>query len=276
MQPVNTSYDTFINEFCQNFSIHTHKNTKHETTILIGVWHDKPVALKSCPREREAILYSKIKPHQNIVTLLSIIYQAIPENDKPRAHILMEGNDGITLSDTVIYKYNLLESLHIMIDITKGLQHLHSCGIIHHDIKMSNILVINIFKDLDSSSESSSDYFDDDKDNICINQIFKICDFGLSEFVDSNGYGSDKHRSCGTKLYMSREKSKNSTIPISTKVDIFAMGVLGSDLINSDLSSKAIDKYNSIMITCQSDDPNNRYTSDQLLEQLLQLQAKTQ
>ena len=288
MELVDINYNEFISKFEEHNCIRTRENTKQETIVRIGIWNDKQVALKTCYRKREVILYSKIKPHRNIVRLLSIVYQTIPEKEKPRVYVLMEANSGINLGDTIQYRYyNYLETLHIMVEIAGGLEHLHSCGIIHHDIKMSNILAIE--DDLNSTNDDESLNDDDESisydeqscldssdDDIPDNIVYKICDFGISEYIDNNGHGSEKHRNCGTKPYMPPEKTKECTIALTTKVDIFAMGVLGSKIIDPDLSSTAIDKYKSIMNICQSTDPDKRSTADQLLEQLLLLQVQAQ
>lgn len=273
MELIDINYDEFINDFHQLCCVKVRENTKHETIVRIGNWRNNNVALKNCYRKSEALLYSKIKSHPNIVRLLSIIYQTIPEKKKPRTYILMEANDGITLADTAMYNvYDLFDVLYIMIEITKGLQHLHSCGFIHHDIKRSNILVID--KDKTNKLKESDDSYFEEGDDISEYLDFKICDFGLSDYIDSNGCGSEKFRNCGTKPYLAPEKTKGSSLPITSKVDIFAMGVLGTDLINPDDSSADIDVYNHIMNVCKSVDSVKRYTAEQLLDQLTRLQIR--
>ena len=285
MELIDINYDEFINEFHELCCVKARENTKHETIVRIGNWRNKNVALKNCYRKSEALLYSNIRPHPNIVRLLTIIYQTIPEKKKPRTYILMEANDGVTLADTAMYNvYSLFDVLYIMIEITKGLQHLHSCGFIHHDIKRSNILVVdkdklNKLDTVDKTNklkESDDDYesYFEEGDDISQYLDFKICDFGLSEYIDSNGCGSEKFRNCGTKLYLAPEKTKGSSIPITSKVDIFAMGVLGTNLMNPDESSSDIDVYNRIMDVCKSVDLVSRYTAEQLLDQLTLLQIR--
>ena len=81
------------------------------------------------------------------------------DSSKNEVYILSELCSGGTLLD-LIEKYNskLSEAqiTHICIDICKGLQHMHSKGIAHRDIKVENILLQNkSFKLCDFGSASS-------------------------------------------------------------------------------------------------------------------------
>ena len=246
-------YDSFCNEFEEIHCIRTRENTKRETLIRIGIWREQHVAIKNC-REREATIYNKIPEHPHIIRLLGIFRVHLPEKNKIQLYILMEANSGITLADTAIFsRYTLQDVLRIMIQITKGLQHLHSCNIIHHDIKRSNILIMK---------------------SITKEQEAKICDFGLSCFTDVDGRSSNKSRVSGTKGYLAPEKSNTSDLAITNKVDIFALGVLGTELIDEDEPiTTTVNKYNNILNRCKDINPNNRYNATELLAALETLAA---
>ena len=113
---------------------------------------------------------------------------------------LMEGG---TLTNLIKYRYNSETFFHesevsvIMRGIIEGIKYMHSCKIIHCDIKPENIMFEKV-NDLES---------------------LKICDFGLSKIVvdKTSKYG-------GTLLYMSPEQVFKQKY--SFNVDIWACGFI--------------------------------------------------
>ena len=78
----------------------------------------------------------------------------------------------------------------IMLQIARGLEHIHSHGIIHRDIKPANVLVR---------------VFDDGK------EVFKLADFGLAKILTSRDSSITMSMSIvGTKNYMAPELVKAS------------------------------------------------------------------
>lgn len=130
--------------------------------------------------------------HPNIVT----IYDAGIQD--PICYIAMEYIDGTTLHGNC-YTGNLLpvaEAVDIMIKVCHGLDFAHQRGIIHRDVKPSNIL-------LGTGGE------------------IKIADFGLACFAELAG--ADK-RTIGTPSYMPPEQVKGEgSCPQS---DLFSVGVI--------------------------------------------------
>lgn len=98
----------------------------------------------------------------------------------------------------------------MLLQVTLGLRYLHTHGIVHRDVKTSNIL-------------------------LCSNGIIKIADFGLSKLLpesemdrfDSYADGSVTVESsvfCGTPMYMAPEMWLRQ--PYGVKVDMFSLGVV--------------------------------------------------
>lgn len=278
------AYKTFKSEFVENHHIRTREGTSKETKVSIGVWRGQEVALKKCPKRRESKTYSKIPPHPNIISLKGVMSKI--KGDKKSFYILMEGNSsGLTLSDGMYPTEDVNEALSIMHQITSAVKHLHDNGMIHHDIKKSNVLMM-----------------DDHK-------TFKLCDFGLTEFVDVNGHGDSRFRVNGTPNYRAPEQDKDSTLPITQKIDIYALGKIGKSILMEEydgdsqyefdecyectddedssleedqkeqeefereriLAKTKTEKYFEIMRKCMSLNPDDRYSSIELLEKLTQL-----
>lgn len=92
--------------------------------------------------------------------------------------------------------------------ILLALHEMHAAGVIHRDIKLSNILI----------------------SNDCV----KICDFGLSCFKEENDFTY-----CGTRDYLAPEiqmqqnsRSPNMPVYYDEKIDIFAVGVMYKILLS--------------------------------------------
>lgn len=87
------------------------------------------------------------------------------------------------------------EALSIFKQIIKGLQHIHSKGVIHRDVKTANILLKK--------------------------GVPKIADFGFAEFISERQGGG---YNVGSPLYMSPEAYRKSQY--SDKSDTWAAGVI--------------------------------------------------
>ncbi|KAM9955377.1 hypothetical protein ACTFIR_011815 [Dictyostelium discoideum] len=105
------------------------------------------------------------------------------------------------------------EAKNIIAQIVNGLEFIHSCGIIHRDLKLDNLIF--------------------DK-----NGIIKIVDFGFSEigFTGDNGENNNskknkKNKKClGTPFYMSPEVINNSGY--GKTVDWWALGIIIFEMLS--------------------------------------------
>lgn len=121
-------------------------------------------------------------------------------------------NEKKTKYETPLFSESYIWDLFYQICL--GLKHLHSKGIIHRDIKTSNILY-NENKDLMNNNGNSSN---NDKNNI----IVKIADLGISYQVN-NDISTNCDNNYGTPLYYSPEML-NKDFVLNEKVDIWSLG----------------------------------------------------
>ena len=119
----------------------------------------------------------------------------------------MEYLDGIPITDYCDqHQLDIRQRLKLFLQICEGIHHAHQRGVIHCDIKPSNILVC-------------------DRDD---RAVPKIIDFGISRLKQQQDDGTVM----GTPAYMSPEQaSAHSRERIDTRSDIYSLGVLLYELL---------------------------------------------
>lgn len=140
--------------------------------------------------------------HPNVVTIFEVA------ESESRAFIAMEYVEGETLRD-LIHRGNLsfLDKMNLAIQLCDGLQAAHRSGLVHRDIKSSNVVV--------------------DK-----TQRARILDFGLAKQVGDTEI-TKADTTMGTVSYMSPEQTKGSNI--DQRSDIFSLGVVFYELFTGKL-----------------------------------------
>jgi serine/threonine protein kinase len=133
--------------------------------------------------------------HNNIV-------QAVDVGEAGGYHyFVMEYVEGKTLHDDLaagkIFKEN--EALDIIIQVAHALQHAHSCGLIHRDVKPKNIMINTA-------------------------GVVKLADMGLArETTDIQAAQSEAGKAYGTPYYISPEQIRGK-IDIDGRADIYGLG----------------------------------------------------
>ena len=131
--------------------------------------------------------------HPNIVSIYDVSTSITAD------YIVMELIDGITLKQYMEKKgvLNWKESLHFAIQIAKALEHAHSRGIVHRDIKPHNVMVLK-------------------------NGSVKVTDFGIARMM-SKGNTLTKE-ALGSVHYISPEQAKGGRV--DSRSDIYSLGVV--------------------------------------------------
>jgi len=122
---------------------------------------------------------------------------------------VMEYVDGLPITDYCDQeKLSIEERLVLFLDVCDAVHHAHQKGVIHQDIKPSNILVSN----------------HDGK------PVPKIIDFGVAKAIGSSLTEYTLHNgNChllGTPEYMSPEQADTASADIDTRSDVYSLGVL--------------------------------------------------
>jgi tRNA A-37 threonylcarbamoyl transferase component Bud32 len=140
--------------------------------------------------------------HPNIVAVYDVNKTADIE------YLVMELINGITLKQYMSRRglLNWREALHFTAQIVRALEHAHSRGIIHRDIKPHNVMVLR-----DGS--------------------VKVADFGIARFTASQSTLTQE--ALGSVHYISPEQAKGSHI--DARSDIYSVGVVLYEMLTGRL-----------------------------------------
>lgn len=161
---------------------------------------------------REARAASRLN-HPNSVAILDF-----GEDGEDRllyiAMELLEGEDLQTVIDRGALRVERL--CHIMIQALAALAAAHDAGIIHRDVKPSNIVLVK-----------------QKNDEGQITEVVKVCDFGVAKIygAKSDTYGGSQghQRVIGTPLYMSPEQAMGNEL--DPRSDVYSCGVLMYEML---------------------------------------------
>ena len=156
---------------------------------------------------REAQALAKLN-HTNIVSVFDFGQAG------GHYYFLMEYVDGISLRALINQNtVNAEEAHRIVIEICHALQYAHEEGIVHRDVKPSNILL-------------------DKKGRV------KIADFGLAALTDKGSKdsfaGGQKMVMMGTPVYMAPEQA-DKPWKVDRRADIYSLGVVAYEMLTGEL-----------------------------------------
>ncbi len=136
--------------------------------------------------------------HPNIVSVFDV--SSVGDAN----YIVMELIDGITLKQYMEKKgvLNWKETLHFAIQIAKALEHAHSRGIVHRDIKPHNVMVLK-------------------------NGSVKVADFGIARVMSKSNTLTKE--ALGSVHYISPEQAKGGRV--DNRSDIYSLGVVMYEMI---------------------------------------------
>ena len=131
--------------------------------------------------------------HPNIVSVYDV------STSEEADYIVMELIDGISLKQYMEKKgvLNWKETLHFAMQISKALEHAHSRGIVHRDIKPHNIMVLK-------------------------NGSVKVADFGIARVMSKSNTLTKE--ALGSVHYISPEQAKGGRV--DDRSDIYSLGVV--------------------------------------------------
>lgn len=157
--------------------------------MLLG----NPTSVKRFENESKAIAGLR---HPSTIKLYDV-----GRDEDGRLFIVMELVEGPSLQDALTDgPLSLQRALRILIAIVGALGEAHSKGIVHRDLKASNVM-LETFED---------------------QELVKVLDFGLAKMADTKLTAPTQI--CGTPGYMAPEQSLGA--PVDAKADLFSVGAL--------------------------------------------------
>jgi serine/threonine protein kinase len=191
----------------------------------------------------ELLMFKSLADHSNVVQIYEVF------ENKKYFFFVMEYASGGDLLQLMKRKCRLSESYArgIFIQLVRGLRHIHSKKILHRDIKLDNILLI------ESDGELKA----------------KICDFGVSRLINDHEVINEQ---CGTPAYIAPEIIKKKGYR-GFGADVWSLGVLLYAMVMGAMPFKAndIDGLHDKIVKreCEMDDPEVSPEAKDLIERML-------
>lgn len=140
--------------------------------------------------------------HPNIVSVYDVSHSERVE------YIVMELIEGVTLMQYMQKKGALgwKEALHFSVQISKALEHAHSKGIVHRDIKPQNIMIL-------------------------LDGTIKVADFGIAALESAQEQRSAQ--TVGSVHYIAPEQARGGTP--DTRSDIYSLGVVMYEMLTGQM-----------------------------------------
>ncbi|MEM9533192.1 MAG: protein kinase [Pseudomonadota bacterium] len=143
----------------------------------------------------------RIAAQLNHLNLLTVYDIGVHDNHYYMASEYLPGG---TARDRMVEGMSEADIVHIITDISQGLQFAHSKGFVHRDVKPGNLLF-----------RANGD---------CV-----LGDFGIAKAVDSNTGATKLGTSIGTPHYMSPEQAKGEKVDHRT--DLYSLGVVFYEML---------------------------------------------
>jgi eukaryotic-like serine/threonine-protein kinase len=167
---------------------------------------DTELVIARFKAERQALA---LMDHQNIARVLDV-----GSTETGRPYFVMDLVKGVPITDYCDRNHlSARERLELFVPVCEAIQHAHQKGIIHRDVKPSNVLVT-----LYDGKPAP-----------------KVIDFGVAKATDQRlterTMFTQFGQIVGTLEYMSPEQSEMGALDIDTRSDIYSLGVLLYELL---------------------------------------------
>ncbi len=179
--------------------------------------------------EREAKSAKRLN-HPNCIQVIEF-----GETADGMKYLVMQLLEGTELQNIVDGAVEPARAVDLILQVLRGLEHAHTQGVIHRDLKPQNIFVT---RENDGS------------------QVLKLVDFGIAKIVTGDGAHEQMTRAgmvFGTPQYMSPEQALG--VEIDARADLYAVGVLLYQLVTGRLPFNSDDPVALIRMQVSTEPP---------------------
>jgi serine/threonine-protein kinase len=188
-------------------TVYRGRHVKLKRPVAIKVMHDhltgEPMLMERFRREARAA--AKLD-HANVVSVLDT-----GETADGRPVMVMEYAAGRSLSTIMVGPLPAKRILSLLMQLLRGLDHAHSMGLVHRDLKPDNVILQGDLGD----------------------EVVRIVDFGIAVLrggeEEQGGKLTGTGMIVGTPQYMAPEQAKSE--PIDQRADLYALGVMMYEMI---------------------------------------------
>ena len=179
--------------------------------------------------EREAKSAKRLN-HPNCIQVIEF-----GETADGMKYLVMQLLEGTELQNIVDGAVEPARAVDLILQVLRGLEHAHTQGVIHRDLKPQNIFVT---RENDGS------------------QVLKLVDFGIAKIVTGDGAQEQMTRAgmvFGTPQYMSPEQALG--VEIDARADLYAVGILLYQLVTGRLPFNSDDPVALIRMQVSTEPP---------------------
>ena len=207
---------------------------------LIKLGMDTKEVVARFESERQALA---VMDHPNIAKVLDG-----GATDAGRPYFVMELVRGMPINEFCdSRKLSTKDRIRLFMDVCQAVQHAHQKGVIHRDLKPTNVLVT----------------VHDDR------PMPKVIDFGIAKAIGHNLTNrtlvTSMGQAIGTPAYMSPEQAELRGIDVDTRTDVYSLGVMLYELLVGarplELAARADQAIREAIRNTEVPKPSTRYTS---------------